>query len=112
VARREVGATPPAGELAVPADDVALEADVRAAGRPDHALLALDNAPEFGRVEDLAGEGGIRRDCLDAVDDRRERQLLVFEVFEQRNAEFDPVVHARTWARDHKAFAGGPASEG
>jgi hypothetical protein len=36
----------------------------------------------------------------------------VFEVVEQRNAEFDPVVHVRTWARDHKAFAGRPTSEG
>ena len=112
MASREVGATPPAGELAVPADDVALEADVRAAGRPDHAILALDNTPEFCRVEYLAGEVGVCRDRLDPVDGLRERQFLVFEVVEQRNAEFDPVVHVRTWARDHKAFAGRPTSEG
>jgi hypothetical protein len=107
MASRDVGATPLAGELAVPPDDFALEADVDAGRGSDHAVVAVQNATHLGSVENLAGEVRVGRNRLQAVHRVAERDLVVFEAGEQLDTEFDALVHTGRFGDDHKEFAGG-----
>jgi uncharacterized membrane protein YdjX (TVP38/TMEM64 family) len=86
---RQRRATPPTGELPLAADNIALEADERPRPGPHDPVLAVDNAPQLGGVEYLAGERRVRRDRLDTVDRVRERQFGVLEVGEQGHTHLD-----------------------
>lgn len=103
--RGAVGPTALAGELTLALDHVSLEPDVAPPLRSNETPLPLDDAPELRRVEYLPLARRYIRDDLDPVQGVGHRELLVFEVCEEFDAEFDGIVHTVAGSGDHKAFA-------
>jgi uncharacterized membrane protein YdjX (TVP38/TMEM64 family) len=116
VAGRQRRATPPAGELPLAPDHVALEADERSRARADDSLLAVDDAAQLRRVEYLPGDCRVRGDCLDAVDCLREREFGVLEMCQQCHAHLDCPGNVAggvdSASRTRVVVAGGPGGAG
>ena len=75
--------TPPTRELTFLRNDFRLKGEKRRPIRPDDTVLALDDAASVRRIEDFADERRVGGDRLDAVHRLCQRQLGVFEPFEQ-----------------------------
>lgn len=90
---RERCTTAPTGELALPRDDVALEADEAPGTNPNPSVFALDDPALFGRIEDTASGVWTTRDGFESIHRFGEGEFVVIEVREEAHAEFDHVAH-------------------
>lgn len=92
MARRDTRATPLASELSLLCEHFALESEELALGRRNGVPIPLDHTTRSSGFENFARRGGVARDRLQPIDGFCERQLRVFEPFEQLDAELHRIV--------------------
>lgn len=105
--RRAVGTATLAGELALALDHVPFEPDIGASLWSNETLRPLDDAANLRGVENFSLACRHVRDEFDPVDGVGDRELLVFEVGEEFDAQFDGIVH--THRRDRRPQSVCPA---